>query len=151
WLWQRSRVTRRCPSWRASSECIRPRLVGGVSAFWTGPRNYLRMAGDGISLSKPLAKMNCTLRLAGCRWKSNGSKKKLPSSVAERRRWLDAEHPELSIRRQCALLGLNRSSGYYEPAPESATNLRLLRWLDEQYLKTPFYGSRQMASELRRQ
>lgn len=89
--------------------------------------------------------------MADCKWKSSGSKKKLPSSVAERRRWLEAEHPELSIRRQCALLDVNRSSGYYEPVPESATNLRLMRWLDEQYLKTPFYGSRQMARELRRQ
>jgi putative transposase len=54
----------------------------------------------------------------------------------------------LSVARQCELLGLARSSVYYEPRPESAENLRLLRRLDELYLKRPFYGSRRMAVEL---
>jgi putative transposase len=43
------------------------------------------------------------------------------------------------------LLGLNRSSFYYEPAKETIENLRLMRRIDEQYLKTPFFGSRRMA------
>jgi putative transposase len=51
----------------------------------------------------------------------------------------------LSIARQCELLGLPRSSYYYEPATESSENLALMRRLDEQYLETPFYGSRRMA------
>jgi putative transposase len=42
------------------------------------------------------------------------------------------------------LLGLNRASLYYEPATETAENLRLMRKIDEQYLRTPFYGSRRM-------
>ena len=50
--------------------------------------------------------------------------------------------------RQCELLGLARSSHYYEPARESMENLALMRRIDEQYLKTPFYGSRRMAEEL---
>jgi putative transposase len=54
----------------------------------------------------------------------------------------------LSVRRQCELLGLNRSTCYYEPAPESPTNLKLMRCIDEQYLRTPFYGSRRMAAWL---
>lgn len=49
------------------------------------------------------------------------------------------------MRRQCELLDLNRSSFYYEPAGESAENLELMRRIDEQYLSTPFYGSRKMA------
>lgn len=57
---------------------------------------------------------------------------------------MERAHPRLSLRRQCALLGLPRSSCYYEPAPESATNLKLMRWIDEQYLRTPYYGSRRM-------
>jgi putative transposase len=56
----------------------------------------------------------------------------------------------LSIAAQCELLGLPRSSYYYEPAPESAANLRLMRLIDEQYLATPFYGSRRMAKHLLR-
>jgi putative transposase len=54
----------------------------------------------------------------------------------------------LSVRRQCELVGLNRSSAYYEAAPESAQNLRLMRRIDEQYTKCPFYGSRRIAAWL---
>jgi putative transposase len=51
----------------------------------------------------------------------------------------------LSIQRQCELLGLPRSTYYYEPRAESAENLRLLRRLDELYLKFPFLGGRRLA------
>jgi putative transposase len=50
----------------------------------------------------------------------------------------------LSVRRQCELLGLSRSSLYYEPAGETAEDLRLMRLIDEQYTARPFYGSRRM-------
>ena len=50
----------------------------------------------------------------------------------------------MSVRRQCELLGLSRSSLYYEPAGETAENLRLMRLIDEQYTARPFYGSRRM-------
>jgi putative transposase len=56
----------------------------------------------------------------------------------------------LSVRRQCELLGLPRSTYYYEPATESPENLALMRRIDEQYLKTPFFGSRRMADWLSR-
>jgi putative transposase len=59
-------------------------------------------------------------------------------------------NPHLSIRRQCELLGLNRSSYYLPPAVESEENLRLMRLIDQQYLKTPFYGSRRMTASLER-
>jgi putative transposase len=55
------------------------------------------------------------------------------------------------VRWQCELLDLARASWYYEPAQESAENLKLLRRIDEQYLATPFYGSRRMAVWLQRQ
>jgi putative transposase len=54
----------------------------------------------------------------------------------------------LSVRRQCELLGLNRSSFYYEPIGESAVDLRLMRMIDEQYTACPFYGSRRMTAWL---
>ncbi len=50
----------------------------------------------------------------------------------------------LSVRRQCALLGLPRSTLYYTPMPEPEEDLCLKRLIDEQYLRTPFYGSRKM-------
>ncbi len=58
---------------------------------------------------------------------------------------IEPNHPQLSIRRQCELLGLNRASYYHEPATETMENLRLMRRIDEQHLKTPFFGSRRMA------
>jgi putative transposase len=60
------------------------------------------------------------------------------------------EHPRLSIARQCRLMSVSRSAFYYRPAPESFENLALMRVIDEQFLETPWYGSRQMARHLRR-
>jgi putative transposase len=56
----------------------------------------------------------------------------------------------LSIRQQCELVDLNRSTYYYTPAGESDLNLRLMRLIDEQYTKTPFYGWPRMTAYLRR-
>jgi putative transposase len=60
-------------------------------------------------------------------------------------------HPRLSVVRQCTLLGISRSSVYYEPVGESSRNLRLMRLIDEQFLETPWYGSRLMCRHLRRE
>jgi Transposase and inactivated derivatives len=57
-------------------------------------------------------------------------------------------HPDLSVRRQCELLGVNRAGLYYEPLGESEENLLLMRMLDEQYTRAPFYGSRRMTAWL---
>jgi len=62
---------------------------------------------------------------------------------------IDAVDEDLSLVKQCELIGLARSSYYYEPLPESELNLRLMRMIDEQYLITPFYGSRQMTNFLK--
>ena len=64
---------------------------------------------------------------------------------------MEPEHVEFSLRRQCDLIGLARSTYYYEPASESELNLRLMRLIDEQYLKTPFYGWPRMTAYLQRQ
>ncbi len=61
---------------------------------------------------------------------------------------IEAGHAKLSVRRQCELLGLNRSSLYYESAGETAGNLRLMRLIDREYTAHPFYGSRQLTSWL---
>ena len=66
-----------------------------------------------------------------------------------KRELLATEQPWLSLRRQCELIGLNRSSYYYQPAPESPLNLTLMRLIDEQYLRTPFYGYLKMTKYLR--
>jgi putative transposase len=61
---------------------------------------------------------------------------------------VDRGRANLSVRRQCALLGLARSGIYRRPGAPSSEELALMRWLDEQYLRTPFYGSRRMTAEL---
>ena len=57
---------------------------------------------------------------------------------------------DLSIERQCELLGLSRSSYYYRSKSESPLNLKLMRLMDEQFMKTPFYGVRRMHQHLLR-
>lgn len=57
----------------------------------------------------------------------------------------------LSLTRQCDLLALNRSSLYYAPAAAEPLNLLLMQLIDEQFLRTPFYGSRRLTAWLRRQ
>jgi len=61
---------------------------------------------------------------------------------------IEVNHPHLSIRRQCALLGLNRATFYYQPAGESPLNEALMRLLDEEYTRHPFYGSPRMTTYL---
>ena len=57
---------------------------------------------------------------------------------------VDRVYPSLSIARQCALLGVARSSMYHRPREASGEDLALMQALDRQYLETPFYGSRRM-------
>ena len=64
---------------------------------------------------------------------------------------IEPAHPCISIARQCELVGLSRSSFYYVAQGESAENLLLMRLLDEQYTRTPFYGIRRMTVWLRQQ
>jgi len=72
-------------------------------------------------------------------------------SLEQRRLWIDSQHPKLSVRRQCALLGLAVASYYYQGMPESAENLFYQRLLDEEYTRHPFYGVRKMTAWLRLQ
>ena len=64
---------------------------------------------------------------------------------------VEPSHTALSLMTQCRLLSISRSSWYYEPKGESPFNLLLMRLIDEQFLATPYYGSRQMARWLKRQ
>ncbi len=56
---------------------------------------------------------------------------------------------EISLLRQCEIVGLNRASFYYKPVAQTEENLLLMRLLDEQYTRTPFYGIRRMTAWLR--
>lgn len=60
-----------------------------------------------------------------------------------RRLWVDPE-AKLSIRKQCKLLDLNRSTYKYKAKPQSSSNRHLATLIDQQYLRTPFYGVERM-------
>ncbi len=62
---------------------------------------------------------------------------------------IEPKFPNLSVRRQCELLEVNRSSLYYKPQEVGAETLCLLRLVDEVYTKYPFFGTRQMVSYLK--
>jgi len=72
-------------------------------------------------------------------------------TAAARLSLVDRAEPELSIVAQCRLLRVARSTLYRRPASVGDDDLRLMRRLDEQYLSTPFYGSRRMVAVLRRE
>ena len=75
-------------------------------------------------------------------------------SVSEKRVCIEPEHEALSIARQCELLHLPRSS-YYRSGVNlsgvSQADLELMRLIDEEYTRHPFYGSRKIRTFLRRQ
>ena len=64
---------------------------------------------------------------------------------------MDRQHPSLSVKRQCQLLGISRSSLYYKPVGMAEEDLTLMKLIDRQYLATPFYGARKMAAWLKSQ
>jgi putative transposase len=72
-------------------------------------------------------------------------------SLEQQRKWITPEHPRLSVRRQCQLLGLAPASYYYQAEPESADNLHYMRLLDQEYTDHPFYGVRKMTVWLQQQ
>lgn len=64
---------------------------------------------------------------------------------------MELNHPVLSQRRQCEILGICRSSLYYEQKKPTEWNLQLMRAIDEEFLKHPFYGRRRMTITMQKQ
>jgi len=80
-----------------------------------------------------------------------GLKKNLVLTLEQKRKAIEPDNKKkIPIYRQCELLGLNRSSLYYKPPGETKYNEQLMRLLDEQYIKTPFYGITKMTAWLHR-
>ncbi len=61
---------------------------------------------------------------------------------------IEPSNKQLSISRQCELLSIHRSAYYYKSVPESKQNLELMKRLDEEHIKYPFYGYRRMTKHL---
>lgn len=79
-----------------------------------------------------------------------GSKKNLPFSAQVKKTTVEPANLEISVVRQCQLLGINRSSVYYRGRVESNEDAKLMRLLDAQYTLTPFYGYRRMTVYLQK-
>jgi putative transposase len=69
--------------------------------------------------------------------------------VAKKRLIIEPGHEQLSIEKQCGLVGMSRSSYYYKPKGESQENLAIMLAMDKQYIDTPFYGVEKMREHLR--
>ena len=94
-------------------------LEGGPSVFASnGERKQREQEAQEAELYEQIGRLKMELE-----W----LKKKLPASIRERRPMIDIEEPVVSVRRQCELLGLKRSSFYYQATPEPALNLHLMR------------------------
>jgi hypothetical protein len=86
----------------------------GLQLSLSGKVASRRRRFDSIELSEKIGRLKME-------W--SGSRKKLPSSSADLRLWIDTDHVDLTITEQCELLGLARSSYDDNPVPESEENL----------------------------
>jgi putative transposase len=69
----------------------------------------------------------------------------------ERRAFIKPGDQNISLARQCELLGISRSGYYYEPVPESEKNICLMSRIDEIYTKCPYYGAPKITAQLNRE
>jgi putative transposase len=75
-------------------------------------------------------------------------KKAISLDLETKRGLIERNCPDISLERQCALLGIHRSGLYYKPYGPGEKDLHLMHAIDKQYTRTPFYGKRKMAIEM---
>ena len=118
-------------------------------ALTQGRRTFLKMVLDARRRTKRSSLPSSTNRLGSSRWNGIFPVTELRVvSRSQRRAMIDREEPKLSLVRQCALVGISRSSLYHLPTEAGAEDMELMALIDQQYLKTPFYGSRRMTAWL---
>ena len=74
------------------------------------------------------------------------AQKKIIVKTLKQRRVMTEKNINICLNRQCELLCIHRSGLYYSPVPETEENLHMMRMMDEQYFKTPFYGIRRLTA-----
>jgi putative transposase len=129
---------------------IRRCSTDGRSTCSLGSRRIEAVFASGAKASVPAEDRQSELfeQIGRFKMELEWLKKKLPPSVESKRALAEPDHRNLSVRRQCDLLGLSRASLYYEALPETAENLRLMGLIDKQYTSCPFYGSRRIKAWL---
>ncbi len=125
-------------------------LEKGKTVFQSNGKHKLQVIQES-ELYEQIGRLKMELECFCFGYRVASLKKNLPPSVNDKRGLIEPDHPVLSVRRQCELIGLNRGTYYYEPAKETPLNLTLMRLIDEQYMKTPFYGYPKMTQYLRSQ
>lgn len=137
--------------WLPPMACIRIRSCSGKNR----PRRRCQKSSqpdEGVwSGMRRRGKRDSTSSLGHSRSRSTGSKKTLDCPLEQRRPWVEPHHEWISVRRQGPWLGLNRPGLYDQPVEARLENLRLMRWLDEQYTRCPVYGVRRMTAWRRHQ
>src|SRR3972149_4636227 len=130
--------------------CIRTRSGSGKNRFRQSCRKFSMARGTGSGRIRLSLSRSFTARSGSRRSNSTGLKKNLDLSVEEKRRLIDPANVGLAVVRQCELIGLARSSNYYEPLGESEYNGKLMRLIDAIYTKHPFLGSPKITDLLRK-
>ena len=120
--------------------------MAGAEGLFAGPAAIQAASADAEARQAELFEQIGRLKME-LEW----IKKKPPPSAGSKRSLIDEGDAELSIRRQCELLGLSRSSFHHEPAGVSAEDPRLMGMIDRQYTARPFYGGRRMVAWLGQQ
>jgi len=69
-------------------------------------------------------------------------------SIDERRQCIEPSHKQLTVERQCELIGISRAAYYYKQQPIRAEALELINVVDKIYTDYPFFGTRKMAAYL---
>src|SRR5690625_5022885 len=94
-----------------------------------------------------------TLKLVALRRNCRGSKKNLACSMtrAERLAMVEHEGSEFPLKNQAELLSLNRTSLYYRPVRPSPQEVAMKHRIDEIYTRYPFYGSRRITAQLKKE
>ena len=126
------------------------RFLCGKKSFLKEPLRFLKIKEERKKTAGKRKKSNFISKSANYRSSWPGLKKNLLSfDRDERYSLLELDSIEISITQQCLLLGISRSSVYYDKKPISDENKLLMNLIDEQYTKTPFYGRRRMTAWLR--
>ncbi len=74
----------------------------------------------------------------------------LSSPLGQKKAWIEQADEHISVRRQCELLGLNRSTFYQPPAQVFDEEIHTMGMIDKIYTRCPFYGSRRITAQLNR-
>src|SRR5215831_19283118 len=131
---------------------VHPTLIHGwKKQLFAGADQVFSNGGKSAAADAEAQKAELFEQIGRLKMELEWLKKKSGRSPEQLRPLIEAGHPELSVRRQCELIGLSRSSLYYEAAPETPENLRLMRLLDQEYTAHPFLGSRRLTAWLNEQ